>query len=438
MRSYGDGVGDGRDRNSGCGWRFLRRVAMGTRHGLAMFALASAFLVAAAAMAGAQTYGVLYSFAGVPDGADPQAPVTLDTSAGNLYGITIDGGSGGCQYPGCGTVFELTSDGVESVLHSFTGPDGGEPRGSILRDEEGNLFGAAWGGSHGDGVVFEINSKNVEKVLYSFKGGSDGDEPSSGLTQDPNTGDFYGLTASGGAYNGGTLYKIAATGTHTVLYNFGAPGTAGDGPAGKLVQDGNTGNLYGMLPLGGLGCGAVFQFTPAGVETALYVFTGQHGDGCEPGPGDPGLVMDAQGNLFGTTWIGGNANRGVVFEVTAGGVEKVLYEFKGAKKGDGAWPLAGLVLDAGTGNLYGTTEIGGTGQCYGGREISGCGTIFELSPPATKHGKWRETILHSLAGGADGLYPQAGLIRDAQTGNIYGTAVGGGAYDKGVVFKLTP
>ncbi len=97
MRSYGDGVGDGRDRNSGCGWRFLRRVAMGTRHGLAMFALASAFLVAAAAMAGAQTYSVLYSFAGVPDGADgpdPMGPVTLDVTTGNLYGATPLGGGG--------------------------------------------------------------------------------------------------------------------------------------------------------------------------------------------------------------------------------------------------------------------------------------------------------------------------------------------------------
>lgn len=408
MRSYGSGTGNGLDRNSGCcSTQFLKRVAMRTRHGIAMFALASALLVASAAVVEAQTYSVLYSFAGGADGADgpdPMGPVTLDASTGNLYGATPLGGSG-CSSPGCGTVFELTPAGVESVLYAFTGPpDGAGPIG-VLRDAQGNLFGAAWGGSHGHGVVFKINSKGVEKVLYSFKGGSDGDELSSGLTQDPTTSDFYGVTASGGAYNGGTLYKITATGTHTVLYSFGAPGTVGDGPAGKLVQDGNTGNLYGLLPLGGLGCGGVFQFTPAGVETALYLFTGQHGDGCEPGPGDPGLVMDAQGNLFGTTWFGGNANHGVVFELTAGGVEKVIYKFKGAKKGDGAWPYAGLVLDESTGNLYGTTLAGGTGRCSGG-----CGTIFELSPPPTKHGRWHEIILHSFTGGGTDTFPLPGLL----------------------------
>ncbi len=408
---------------------------MGTRHGLAMFALASAFLVAAAAMAGAQTYSVLYSFAGVPDGADgpdPMGPVTLDVTTGNLYGATPLGGAG-CPSPGCGTVFELTPAGVESVLYAFQDPpDGAGPR-DVFLDADGSLFGTTFGGgADGYGTVFRINPKGVEKVLHSFKGGVDGDELSSGLIQDPNTGDFYGVTTSGGAYNEGTLYEITASGSKTILYNFGAPGTLGNAPAGRLVQDGKTGNLYGLLPLGGLGCGAVFQFTPAGVETALYVFTGQHGDGCEPGPGDPGLVMDAQGNLFGTTWFGGNANHGVVFEVTAGGVEKVLYEFKGAKKGDGAWPYAGLVLDESTGNLYGTTLAGGTGQC-----VSGCGTIFELSPPATKHGRWRETILHSFTGGANGYLPLAGLTLDAQIGSLYGTARGG-TYGEGVVFEFLP
>ncbi len=149
-----------------------------------------------------------------------------------------------------------------------------------------------------------------------------------------------------------------------------------------------------------------------------------------------GLVMDAQGNLFGTTFFGGNAGQGVVFEITAGGLEKVIYKFKGAKKGDGAWPYAGLVLDENTGNLYGTTEVGGAGQCVSGK-VRGCGTIFELSPPTTKHGKWRETILHSFAGGVDGYYPLAGLTRDGQTGYMYGTVADGGAHGYGVVFKLT-
>ena len=128
--------------------------------------------------------------------------------------------------------------------------------------------------------------------------------------------------------------------------------------------------------------------------------------------------MDTQGNLFGTTFFGGNSNQGVVFELTADGVEKVLYKFKGAKKGDGAWPYAGLVLDPNTGSLYGTTEVGGTGPCVSDK-VHGCGTVFELSPPVTKHGKWHEMILYSFVGAGDGLYPLAGVTLDSLTGALY-------------------
>ena len=431
MNSYGKGAGSGRARNSGCcSARLIEQVTMVTLRGMAMIALVSAFLVASAAVASAQTYSVLYSFSGAPDGADPQAPVTLDAATGNLYGTTTQGGSGSACVSGCGTVFELTSTGAESVLHSFTGnPDGIDPF-DVFRDAKGNLFGTTVvGGAFSYyGTVFEINSKGVEKVLHSFKSGADGGYPTSGLIQGANTVDFYGDTAGGGTYDGGTIYKITASGSKTVLYSFGAKGTLGNTPESNLVQDGRTGNLYGLLAVGGpAGCGAVFELTPAGVETALHVFTGA--DGCEPGAGDPGLVMDAQENLFGTTSLGGIAGQGVVFELTSSGVEKVLYKFKGKKKGDGAQPYVGLVLDESTGNLYGTTVVGGTHDA---------GTVFKLSPPIKKNGRWVETVLYTFTGGADGLYPLAGLARDAQTGDLYGTAVGGGTYGWGVVFKLTP
>ena len=431
MQSHRDCVGDGRDWNTGCGSRWNQSI--GILRGMAMFALASAFFVASAAMAGAQTYSVLYSFADRGDGAEPLGPVTLDASTGNLFGTTSAGSKDfGCQ--DCGTVFELTGTGVESAIHSFTGhPHDGAYPNDVFRDATGNLFGTtAWGGAYGayDGTVFEIDSNGVETVLHSFGHGLDGDAPSSGLIQDANTGDFYGVTGSGGAYGGGTLYKITATGSETVLYNFGGPGTVGAGPGGNLLQDGKTGNLYGTLVVGGASaCGSVFMMTPAGVETPLYVFGGVRGDGCQPFPGDPGLTMDAQGNLFGTTNRGGIANQGVLFELSAGGVEKVLYKFKGKKKGDGARPYAGLVLDESTGKLYGTTAIGGAYNW---------GTVFELSPPVKKHGGWRETILHTFTGGADGASPFAGLVRDPQTGDLYGTAEQGGTHGYGVVFKLTP
>ncbi len=398
-----------------------------------MSALGAALFLASAVNAPAQTYTVLYSFSGGADGAYPQSPVTMDVSTGELYGVTTAGGSGGCQYPGCGTVFELAPGGFESVLHSFSGPDGDGPI-DVMLGPAGDLFGTTLGGGNAVwGTVFKINSKGAEKVLHNFTGSLDGAEPTSGLIQDPNSGDFYGVTQGGGTNSVGTLYTITASGKKTTLYNFGI---GGDQPAGTLVQNQNTGTLYGLLDFGGpSSCGGVFQFTSAGEETALYFFTGQHGDGCGPGPGDPGLVMDTQGNLFGTTFFGGNANHGVVFELTADGVEKILYKFKGAKKGDGAWPYAGLVLDPNTGNLYGTTEVGGTGPCVSGK-VLGCGTVFELSPPTTKHGKWHETVLHSFAGATDGEYPSAGLMRDAKSGNMYGTADAGGINNKGIVFEI--
>jgi uncharacterized repeat protein (TIGR03803 family) len=407
-----------------------------TRQGVMKIALAFTFLLAFLTMARAQSYSVLYNFAGGTDGAYPQAPVTLDATTGDLFGTTIAGGSGTVCYGGCGTVFELTPPGVESVLYSFLGPpnDGLEPNG-LFRDSDGNLFGTTLLGGAGGGIAFKINLQGDEKVLHKFKGGKDGSEPASGLIQDPNTGNFYGVTQSGGADSVGTLYTITTGGQTTILYNFGS---GGDQPAGPLVQDPTSENLYGLLDFGGpWGCGGVFQFTPAGVETALYLFTGQRGDGCQPGFGD-GLVMDAQENLFGMTFFGGIANHGVVFELSASGTEKVIYKFKGAKKGDGAAPYGGLVLDPSSGSLYGTTEIGGTGPCNGGRTAKGCGTIFELSPPTAKHGKWRETVLHSFTGGADGQYPLAGLTRDPQTGALYGTTSSGGTYDVGVVFEIFP
>lgn len=416
------------------------RQRLGKRHALEPIALALTLLLALPAASRAQTYTVLYSFAGGTDGAAPQAPVTLEVTTGKLYGTTIAGGSGTVCYGGCGTVFELTPTGVESVLYSFAGPpnDGLEPNGLFL-DSNGNLLGTTLlGGSNGGGIAFKINMNGDEKILHKFKGGKDGSEPASGLIQDPNTGDFYGVTAGGGTYgNYGTVYKITSTGGEAVLYSFGANGTRGVTPEGRLAQDPMTGNLYGML-VNGVPCGAAFQLTPAGIETVLHVFGEVRGDGCEPGAGEPGLVMDAQGNLFGTTYEGGTSNNGTVFELTMAGVEKVLYKFKGAKKGDGSLPYAGLVLDAITGNLYGTTELGGSGPCKEGRSIEGCGTIFELSPPTTKHGKWLETVLYSFTGGADGAFPLAGLTEDPQTGILYGTASSGGTYGQGVVFQVLP
>jgi uncharacterized repeat protein (TIGR03803 family) len=166
----------------------------------------------------------------------------------------------------------------------------------------------------------------------------------------------------------------------------------------------------------------------------LYTFTGG-ADGASPG----GLTVDAQGNIYGTTAFGGAGQDvkgyGVVFELDAQtGQQTVLYTFSGGA--DGAVPNGGLILDA-KGNLYGTTEQGGTqsDNCYFGDK--GCGVVFELSPAQVQGMPWTETVLHAFTGGDDGEVPLAGLVADGK-GNFYGTTMFGGTgmWQSGVVFKV--
>jgi len=229
-----------------------------------------------------------------------------------------------------------------------------------------------------------------------------------------------------------------AASTYTVLYNFKG-GRDGLGPDAGLVFDA-AGNLYGPTYRGGVGCtgdgcGTVFELTPSNgkwKESVLLRFTTRM-------PGDlptAGLILDAQGNLYGTasSALGGN---GMVFKLTPGANGKwrvsVLHALTGGK--DGQEPWGGLILDS-AGNLYGTTAFGGGyGSCKGYSQTY-CGTVFELSPPSTKGGKWREKILYRFKGGRDGRNPFASLILDA-AGNLYSTTSAGGAYGGGTVFKLT-
>src|SRR6516225_9960806 len=198
-----------------------------------------------------------------------------------------------------------------------------------------------------------------------------------------------------------------------VIYSF-AGGSDGADPLAGLVRDA-AGNLYGTTYAGGdYGSGTVFRLDTTGKEAVLYSFSG----GPDGGYPYAGLILDAAGNLYGTADAGGAHNYGVVFEVPAGGAEGVLYSFTGTG-GDGADPLAGLVRDA-AGNLYGTTASGGA---------SGLGTVFKVSAGGA------ETVLHSFTGGSDGEYPYASVIRDA-AGNLYGTTYAGGASGLGTVFKI--
>ncbi len=303
------------------------------------------------------TETVLYRFTGLADGALPFAGLLLD-AAGNLYGTTSAGGivSGTCMaLHGCGVVFRLDTSGTETVLHSFTGsPDGDSPRAGLVLDAAGNLYGTTFGGGTSNlGTVFKLDTAGTETVLHSFTG-PEGANPTAGLLL--NAGNLYGTTAE-------TAFKLDSTGTLTVLHAFtGSPD--GGGPIGAgLVLDA-AGNLYGTAPDGGalnclsgqnqpVGCGIVFKLNPAGVET-VYNFTA---GGDRP---LATLVRDTAGNLYGTSeFTGPRADSiGLVFKMDVNGAETALFHFA-----DGglsrAGLVAGLVLDA-AGTLYGTTEFGGS------------------------------------------------------------------------------
>jgi uncharacterized repeat protein (TIGR03803 family) len=400
------------------------------------------------AAAKAYTYSVLYSFTGAPDGAVPSDATLVRDAQGNLYGTTFSGGDascGGYYGKGCGTVFKVDATGKETLLYSFTGTwvgsvnvgDGAVPSGgALVRDAQGNLYGTtSMGGTYGAGTVFKLDTTGKETVLYSFNPpAGDGSQPYAGLVRDAQ-GNLYGTTFDGGdptcAYFSGcgTVFKVDATGKETVLYKF--TGTDGDGgnPWAGLVLD-PQGDLYGTTFMGGdlacnapYGCGTVFKLDITGKETVLYRFAGDDGEAPRAGS----LVPDSAGNLYDTTSTGGVSGEGTVFKLDTTGKETLLYSF--GENGSGWAPYGGLVRDA-QGNLYGPTFGGGSGRACG----HGCGTLYELDANGN------ETVLYNFTGGADGAYPGGGLVRDAQ-GNLYGTTRGvdwvqGGASGEGTVFML--
>jgi len=283
---------------------------------------------------------ILHSFISTSaDGWEPEAPVVFD-AAGNLYGTTNFGGA----YQDYGTVFKLTPGAnghwTEKVLHNFdfNGTDGYNPLAGLVLDSSGNLYGTTdTGGTTTNGAVFEVTPGKdgswTEKVLYNFTGGSDGSLSNSGLVRD-SAGSLYSTTVAGGdphcTYGGGcgTVFKLTpdAKGkwTFTTIHMFQEKD--GAFPGGGLIFDGD-GNLYGVTNQGGayksggcenLGCGTVFKLTPAvsdgkWTEKVLHSFNDNGVDGWEP---DGGLIIDAAGNLYGTTYSGGAYGYGAVFEIT--------------------------------------------------------------------------------------------------------------------------
>ncbi len=372
----------------------------------------------------AHTLTVLHSFTNNGDGGDPLAGLTMD-QAGNLYGTTSEGGGAGS-----GTVFKLVrskSGWVLYTLYTFQGgQDGASPQARVLFGPDGTLYGTtAYGGGAGSGTVFNLRPPATscraaqcpwtETVLYRFTGGTDGGEPGYGDLAFDAAGNIYGTTSYGGtgchAYGGcGVVFELSRSGgnwTESVLYRF-TGGSDGFSPFSGVTFD-RAGNLYGTTTLGGSGeGGTVYRLVPSSsgwTETTLHSF-GASGDGALP---YGGLIIDKQGNLYGTTFY-----NGVVYELQSLGgnwTYNILYVL-----GDQG-PYDAPTMDA-AGNLYGTT--------FGGGFV---GSVFELTPGAQG---WTYTDLHDF-NGRDGIEPVGGVVLDA-TGNIYGTT----SYDFGEVWELTP
>lgn len=325
---------------------------------------------------------------------------------------------------------------TEKVLYNFKNDnkDGSAPYAGLIRDSAGNLYGTTfYGGAFGDGSVFELTPKTgggwTEKLLHSFNNNFiDGFSPYASLIFD-SAGNLYGTTLQGGEDGLGTVFELKHTASgkwlEKILYSLGSTSTDGTYPYAGLIFD-SAGNLYGTTSEGGtFGYGTVFELTLKSgnwTETILHNFNNDGTDGVNP---YASLIFDSAGNLYGTTGLGGADLKGTVFELTltAGTwTETVLHSFSEV---DGYEPASSLIFDA-SGNLYGTTLYGGAYDY---------GTVFELTPAA---GSWTEAVLHSFNYDfADGYFPTAGLIFDS-SGNLYGTAVDGGADNYGVVFELKP
>jgi uncharacterized repeat protein (TIGR03803 family) len=381
---------------------------------------------------------VLYAFTNQLDGAQPSA-VIFD-GVGNLYGATTSGGTNVT-----GTIFKLTpiSGGwSETILYSFgsyRGNDGDQPVGALIFDAAGNLYGTTqYGGGSanchfGCGTVFKLThgtSGWTESVLHRFVG-SDGENPCAQLAFDA-VGNLYGTTRLGGAHGFGTVFELSPESKgrwkETLVHSF-AGGTDGEDPVhGGVVIDA-AGNLYGTTFYGGRnGAGAVFKLTFAGgkwKKSILHAFVDGSGIGGYP---EAGVIIDGSGNVYGTaTQHGAVGTGGGVFELkpAAGGkwTYSILHSF--AAGSDGDFPSTAAVLDK-SGKLFGTTNGGGT---------DGDGTVYRLTP--TAKGPWKETILHSFVGGSDGISPNTTPLLVDAAGNIYGsTNAGGDGY--GVIFEVSP
>ena len=309
-------------------------------------------------------------------------------------------------------------------LHHFSGApnDGDDPSSGVRFDTAGNLYGTTdAGGAFNGGTIYKIETDGTESILHSFALSPTGHQPvhPNGLVIDPATGDIYGTTEGDGyddhAGGAGQIYKLTIDGTFTVLHNFD---TANDGVFPSHLLRDPPGNLYGVTLFGaegvGSGEGAVFEYSADGIFTVLHRFDDTADSYGPPGPG--GVVRDEAGNLYGVR-VSSNATRdcGILYKLAPDGAFTVLYSFTGGA--DGCAPQS--VVSDPTGNLYGMTSSDGT---YGD------GTVFKLNSDGTFR------TLYSFLGTH---YVNANALL-LVGGTLYGTTYNTEDHYPGVVFKISP
>jgi uncharacterized repeat protein (TIGR03803 family) len=349
------------------------------------------------------TMNTVYSFTGGNDGGIPNG--LSPGNDGAFYGTTRIGGSNSW-----GTVFRLPTNGPPAGLYAFTnGTDGATPFAPLAQGADGGFYGATMtGGAFGNGALFRVSAGGGLTPLLAFNL-TNGNLPYAGLTPAADS-TFFGVCDQGGAGSYGIAYNVTTNGALTILHSF-ADGSDGGQPLAALLQ-GSDGNYYGTTYAGGAaGAGTLFQLAANGALTTLVSFNGTNG--ARP---RGGLLQDASGDFFGVTFLGGASSNGILFELTAAGLLTNLYSFTGGN--DGSLPAAGLAY-GGDGNFYGTTSGGG---------IYGKGTVFRLTPGG-------ELTTLAQFDGFNGANPQTPLVAGPD-GVIYGTTPFGGVNSYGTIFTL--
>jgi len=403
-----------------------------TPHGLSAFSPG-----AAPALAG---HAVIHSFEffNSAEGHGPFAAMAVDKRiADRLIGASFFGGSAArrCNCVLGGVVFSMTPDGAAMPLHAFTGPDGIGPNGQLVQGEDGLWYGLTLGGgAYGHGTAYRLAGDGTGfEVLHSFGGSpTEGSQPSPGPLAPAADGSFYGTTSRGGSAGMGTLFRMTPDGTVSTLHDFAGSPEDGWDPQDQPVVDAE-GNVYGTTTCGGdpedgAHCGGtLYRRSRSGAYEVLHAFRSREG-GYHP-LSAPTRVGQS---LFGTTLAGGNGDFGVLYRIGVHGSSfETLHDFGGGlvaspPNDDGARPVGRLLL-ASDARLYGTTSNGGPNPRM---FPAGDGTLFRIDPTGNYE------LLDTLGGKAgDAAHPVAALV-EGRDGTLYGTSDDGGLFQSGTVFRF--